>query len=466
MKTATFRSSMSSFRAIDPKWAWDEYNSNPQEPWDLKKAAHLYRRAAFAPGYGDLSRALEDGPAKTITALLTPPEGLGLFHSEYDTLLKDAARTQGWAGIRAWWLRRMMESPFPLEEKLTLFWHTHFAIAGDRVGDPALLTDYLIRLRQKCRDSWEDILAEVALHPTFLLSGGAPSHRKMAPNIHWAKVFCDHVALGPHNHRVLKPEEVARVWTGWFVLNKKLRFIPTERDTDPKTIFDQTGDLTVAELVQLVGRHPLSQEFIVRKLYQYFVSDEHSPPPALLRPLVELLETTNSVHAVVERILRSNLFFSPLAYRAKIKSPVELVVGLARSFESLIPTAPLGEELASAGQDLCNPPSFEGWPAGKHWIHQGTYLARKRLLKRIVGGPTAQSTLDPWKTAQKYQKASIRDFPKFLAELLYQHDLEPCVEEALQKRWNSLTQIRPFAPGQAAKILLTEFLLLPEYELT
>lgn len=465
MKTADFTPPLPPLTEVDPQWAWEEFVPSAQNPWDLRKVGHLYRRAAFGARWGELQRAVKQGPAEAVASLTEPPDGLDAFSAEYDALVTQAARTQGVAGIRAWWLRRMIESPFPLEEKLTLFWHSHFAVSGERVRDASVFLDYLTCLRRRCFDSWEAILAEVCQHPAFLMSAGATAHRKGAPDIRWAEVFVEHVAFGKQLPGLAPPQEVARVWTGWFVINKQLRFVPGERDERPKTLLGQTGDLTVADLAQLVGRHPLSQEFIVRKLYHFFVSDEHEPSAELIRPLTELLARTQSVKAVVKRILRSNLFFSPLAYRAKIKTPVELVVGLARTWEKLIPTAALGEELAAIGQDLCDPPTFAGWPSGKGWIHHGTYLARKRLLTRLVGGPGGSGVLDPWATAQKHGKATSRDYPAFVLELVYQHDLEPPVREALQAQWEALAQARPFVPAQAGRAFLATVAALPEFEL-
>lgn len=448
--------------SVDPAWAWAPYVPSPDDPWDLRKVGHLFRRAAFGGNWAELQNALAEGPERTVARLTTPPEELGKFHQEYDSLLLEAARGAGQSGIRAWWLRRMMETPFPLEEKLLLFWQNHFAISADRVRDPTLFVDYLCRLREQAGEgSWQSVLGAVCGHPALLLSAGSPQNRKAQPSLRWARTFASHVGLGADALSVAELEEIARAWTGWFVINNRLRFIPSEHDPRPKTLLGQQGDFGIAELVRLLCSQPASQEFVARKLFRYFVSEEHSPSRELLAPLTERLAQGDSILAVVRVILRSNIFFSPLAYRSKVKSPVELVVGLSRQLAQTLPTSRLGEDLVDLGQDLCNPPTFDGWPDGRAWIHQLSYVRRKRVLRQLVAIPA----VSPWTIAQTYGYGKVEKFPEFLTELLFQGDLPTETLAGIRERWKSLNAPQPPRLTEAAKTLLTDLLSLPEFEL-
>ncbi|MCS7237084.1 MAG: DUF1800 domain-containing protein [Thermoguttaceae bacterium] len=446
---------------VDPVWAWEPFVPTPNDPWDLRKVGHLFRRAAFAGSWPQLQQALEEGPEKTVSRLTTPPPKLAQFHQQFDPLLREAARGQGQGGIRAWWLRRMVESPFPLEEKLTLFWHGHFAISADRLRDPTLFVDYLLQLRESCLSSWQNVLATVCGHPALLLSAGSPQHRKAQPSLKWARIFAAQVGLAPDGLPATELQEIARAWTGWFVVNNRLRFIASEHDPRPKKILGRQGDFGIPELVAVISAHPASQEFVVRKLFRYFISEEHPPSGELLSPLVDCLAQGESLLGVVRVILRSNIFYSTLAYRSRVKSPVESVVGLARMLGQIVPTARLGEDLVDLGQDLCNPPTFDGWPEGRAWINHLSFLRRKQVLRQLA----VSSALDPWAVAQKHGYGSINKLPDFLSQLIYQGDLPSTTMGTLQQKWNSLSASRPFQPADGAKVFLAELVQQPEFEL-
>src|SRR5579862_8609509 len=118
---------------IDPRWAWDVYQPNAQSPWDLKKAGHLYRRAAFGATAAELDAAVQAGPEKAIDALLQPAPGLEAFEKQTASLAASLANANNGPQARAWWLYRMLYTPQPLREKLTLFWHNHFATSNAKV---------------------------------------------------------------------------------------------------------------------------------------------------------------------------------------------------------------------------------------------------------------------------------------------------------------------------------------------
>src|SRR5262245_40665250 len=110
---------------IDPRWAWAPYKPNGDNPWDLRKAGHLYRRAAFGANWSELHAALHDGPERAISRLMQGESPSKDYTGTASLLDSNARKDIGQA--RGWWLLRMLEGPHPLREKLTLFWHNHFA---------------------------------------------------------------------------------------------------------------------------------------------------------------------------------------------------------------------------------------------------------------------------------------------------------------------------------------------------
>ena len=450
---------------VAPESAWAAYWPTPESPWTLAKAGHLLRRVGWGGNWQELQDTFSDGPQKALERLLRRPPDWEAFHQEFDELLFRAARTQGEVGLAAWWLRRMIVSPYPLEEKLLLFWHSHFAVSARRVGDPVLMADYLQKLRKVAFGSWEEVLSEVTQHPAFLLSAGATAHRRAQPNTAWGKYFLTHIGFGPHGLSLASAEEVARVWTGWFVVNKNMRFVISEHDPRPKELLGETGDLQVADLVRLVASHPASHTHIVRKLYRWFVSDVDDPTDEFLAPLAGELAQKAPISRVLERMFRSLWFFSEAAYRAKIKSPVDLAVGICRTTSVIQPTTPLANALSAIGQDLCNPPTFDGWPGGQAWINPHTYLARKNFAASLLHGLPPYRAPDLWELAHGAGITSLDRLPQFYLELLYQGDLDENTRERLSRHWEKLRSETSYTPGGLAKSFILELIKLPEFEL-
>src|SRR5690348_13628532 len=125
--------------AIDPRWAWEPYRPTEKEPWDLKKAGHLYRRAAFGANWSELQAAVKDGPEAAVDRLLAGGPGTEQFERETDERLPSISRGNNGAQARAWWLYRMLYTPHPLREKLTLFWHNHFATSNTKVQNAGFM---------------------------------------------------------------------------------------------------------------------------------------------------------------------------------------------------------------------------------------------------------------------------------------------------------------------------------------
>src|SRR5690606_10090360 len=116
-------------------------------PWTLKQVGHLYRRAAWGANWAVLQAALKNGPAATIDQLLTGRPGLDAFHARVARLAAPLEDTAEEHRLRAWWLYVMMNSPHPLLERMTLFWHNHFATSNAKVQN----VRYMYRQNQLLR---------------------------------------------------------------------------------------------------------------------------------------------------------------------------------------------------------------------------------------------------------------------------------------------------------------------------
>lgn len=413
----------------DPAWAWSAYQPDTRRPWDLTRAAHLYRRAAFGANWHQLQQTLSEGPQRTIDRLLKPQADADAFNRTLDDY-EDATRST--EGLRAWWLRRMIETPHPLLEKMTLFWHSHFATNGAAVKQTKLMRQHVRCLRRHALGSFASLLQAMSRDPALLIWLGADANRKAAPNESFVKPLMETFTLGLGNFSEDDIRAASQAFTGWFVFRDQLRYIPREHDETPKRVLGREGNFAGEDVIKILLNHPATPRTLARRLYRWLISEHDQPSEALLAPLAESLAQNYKLSSVVETMLRSNLFFSAHAYRARVKCPVEFAVGIAHALEGMLSTTQLAEDLAELGQNLYHPPTVKGWAGGRHWINATALTQRHNLaLVLLQGEDPYGDKLDPWAVARKHQRPTPESAAQFLLELFVQDDLDPSVREAL-----------------------------------
>ena len=170
----------------------------------------------------------------------------------------------------------------------------------------------------------------------------------------------------------------------------------------------------------------------MRKLYRWLISETDSPSDDLLAPLATAFAKDYDISKLIEQMLRSNLFFSPAAFRQRIKSPVEFALGIVMGLEELAATAPLGADLAVLGQNLYHPPSVRGWPGGRAWINTATLLGRGNLAAvMLAGSGRFGDKINPLAVARKHGHTKPEAIARFFVDLFLQGDVEPSVTESL-----------------------------------
>lgn len=409
---------------LDPEWAWAAYKPDEQRPWNLARAGHLYRRAAFGANWTQLQQALTDGPQKSVESLLHPQADVEAFNHLYDEHENVAGGSLD--GLQAWWLRRMIETPHPLLEKMTLFWHGYFATNGSEVKDARLMRTHVQLLRTHALRSFADLLEGVFHNPAVLRWLGADANRKSNPNDRFVRSLMDVFTVGPLGRSEEDIQEAARAFTGWFVLRGRLRFLPHEHDTGLKSLFGRQGNFTEKDVLRILLEQPTTAETIVRRLYRWLISEDEQPSADVIAPVVESFARDYDIALVVGTMLRSNLFFSRVAYRQRIKSPVEYALGIIRGLEGIVSTTQLAEDLTRLGQSLYCPPTVDGWLGGRYWINSATLVRRHNLSVRLLtrDGPYSEK-LDPSSVAGKYGHSGPQGAAQFLLGLFLQGDLKP-----------------------------------------
>lgn len=407
----------------DAQWAWSLYRVDDRSPWNRTLAGHLYRRSAFGPTWGQLQQALAEGPQGTVDRLLRPPGNTAEFTSTFDAYERSAVNDV--KALRAWWLRRMMESPFPLQENLTLFWHNHFATGGGGLGRAQTMVSHIQGLRLQALGSFRDLAQGIMRDPAVYVWLGAVAHRRKRPEDRFVRALIENFTLGASGDHQKDLIAAARAWSGWFVYRDALRFIEREKDPETKTFLGQSGPWQRDDILRILLEQRATAERIVRKLYRWFISETAAPDAKFIAPLVDRFVRDYDIKAIVETMLRSRLFFSTEAYRQRVKSPVDYAVGLIRSLEATVSTTLLADALAQLGQDLCFPPTVHGWAGARHWISSATLVGRANLAWDLLSGQDPYGDkLRPEQRARAQGHTSPEAATPFLYRLLLQGDDE------------------------------------------
>jgi len=359
---------------IDPGWAWAKYEPSEQHPWDMKKAGHLFRRAAFGANLVELHQAVKDGPGATITRLLAGQPA----SPQYAELMQGAGRANiGHA--RATWIVRMLDR-HPVHEKLTLFWHNHFATSFAKVNSAGFMVSQYELMHRHAFGPFGPMLQEMSKDPAMMIWLDTILSTKGQPNENYARELMELFSLGIGNYSETDIREAAKAFTGWEIRNGKWSLNKPQNDPGPKTFFGKKGNWQGEDIVRMCLEHAACPRFIARKMFRAYVSDSIEPTKELIEPLAKAYrESGLNSGKLLETILRSNLFFASLTYRSKIKSPVEFALGIVRGLEIAVDATAIATVLQTLGQDLFAPPSVKGWDGGPAWLNGQTLLFRQNL---------------------------------------------------------------------------------------
>ncbi|MEO5695018.1 MAG: DUF1800 domain-containing protein [Usitatibacter sp.] len=291
--------------------------------------------------------------------------------------------------LREWWLREMMATPSPVTEKMTLFWHNHFATSQQKVRSPHLMYRQNVLLRRESLGNFASLLHAVAKDPAMLVYLDQANSRKQAPNENFAREVMELFTLGEgHGYSERDIKEAARAFTGWSLDRDTMDFTFRRaiHDDGEKTLLGRSGRFDGDQVLDVLLARRETAQFITAKLWKEFVS-----PTPDSREVTRLAGVWRDARYEVKPLLRAMLlsddFWAPDNRATLIKSPVELVVGTLRTFD-IRPFTLRPAVVASAllGQNPMSPPNVKGWPGGEAWINSSTLLGRKQLMERIFRG--------------------------------------------------------------------------------
>jgi hypothetical protein len=383
---------------IDPALAWQSWQPTAADPWGRKWAAHLYRRAAFGPSRDDLLEAERLGFQGTLDLLCQgTPSATEVLETLVDVGRIAAQGDEEGEQLRGWWLYCMLQGGHPLREKLTLFWHNHFATSLTKVQNSILMFGQNCLLRTHALGRFGPLLHAISRDPAMMVWLDSNSNVKGKPNENYARELMELFSLGVGHYTEKDIREAARAFTGWRTDGVGFAFDARLHDSGLKTFLGQTGAWDGGDVVRIVLEQPAAARFLIRKFYHFLVSEKAEPPDSLLEPLCESFRKNDyDIAALVRTILSSRHFFSDHAFRQRIKGPVEYVIGAAQTvyqrygedkidYRSL-PQRMLVDWLGAMGQLLFEPPNVKGWPGGPSWLNTSTMLARDNFAGALAMG--------------------------------------------------------------------------------
>lgn len=374
------------------------------------QARHLLVRTGFAPSQTEVDTLTGQSASAAVSGLISKAQTRPPLQSAYPApdfvaqappipyrLLKSPAEQQAQRQqqlregleMKAWWLREMMVSPTPLRERMTLFWHNHFATSQQKVNRSQAMWQQQQVLRANALGNFRSLLHDVAKDPAMLIYLDGANSRKEAPNENFAREVMELFTLGEATHGGNYSErdirEAARAFTGWSVEREDLsfKFRPAFHDDGAKTLLGRTGNFDGDAVLDILLEQPEAARFVVGKLWREFVSP--TPDEAQVERIARRFKASDySIPAALNELLLTDAFWLEANRGSLVKSPVDLVVGTVRQFNfSYTDTLPFALKSAQLGQNLLVPPNVKGWPGQNDWINATTLLERKRFTEQL-----------------------------------------------------------------------------------
>ena len=415
-----------------PDWV-DNLSPITRADWNYERAAHLLERAGFGGTPEEIGRFAAMTPQQAVDSLVDfesiksdlppfdesgiwdpgmdpfPPsraeavriarergEGLGekvraegtqrrlqpVVDKFFYSLTANSIETQR---LALWWANRMLVTNRPLEEKLTFFWHGHFATSESKTRDYRMMFKQYEMFRSGATGDLRTLLVGILKDPGMLVFLDNGENVKSHPNENFGRELLELFTMGVGNYSERDVREAARSFTGWTNDALAFKFDAAQHDDGQKAFLGQSGPFNGEDIIDIILKQPVTAEFVSGKLYRFFVREEISP--AVRTALGRTFRDSGyQVKPLMKQVLLSKDFYSAPSMATQIKSPVQLVVSTYRKLGLReVPTIPdFGRMTGGLGQTLFNPPNVAGWAGGRTWITPSTLMQRGNLFRDVL----------------------------------------------------------------------------------
>lgn len=383
---------------------------------------HLLRRAGFGYSPEELAYYQSLGYERAVETLLNCET---VNNSKLESSLQRLNFTfTDLDDLKNWWLYRMAYTKRPLEEKITLFWHGHFATSDKKVKSTYAMHMQNMRFRKYGLGGFDKLLFEISKDPAMVVWLDNQQNRKGKPNENYAREIMELFTLGIGNYSENDVKEAARAFTGWQVRTNGFFFNQRQHDYGYKSFLGYGGNLGGEDIVNILCNQKATSRFLAKKLLKFFVIDE--PDQTLIDEIAEVyFKSGHSIKAMLQAIFYHPVFLSVKAYHGKIKSPVELAVGTIKTLQIKALDPNITKICARMGQNLFMPPSVKGWDGGNAWIATDTMMERFNFAAVMVHQKfnEVEAYIAPSEMVYKFNLKTAGQMVDYFANLLIERDL-------------------------------------------
>ena len=390
---------------------------------DTALMAHLLRRAGFGATRDELERFLEKGYEAAVEELLDPADPGNMPDDLVRRYHVEQSELRDLAGSAAYWMYRMISTQAPLEEKIALFWHGLFATGYTKLNQARSQLNQVEMFRRSGLGRFDELLLEISRDPAMLVWLDNNDNHGDAINENYGRELLELFSMGIGNYTEDDIKECARAFTGWTLANAEYMAVRAykdsiwpygriawhfdyreeDHDNGEKTFLGETGNFNGEDIIDIIAKQDATADFVCTRLFQFFAADEVTEQG---RRTIDAMKETYfesgyQVRSLLRTLFNSEYFKSPEARFARVKGPVEMVVGAVRMAGSY-QTPTLGIEKVSnnmlyMGQGLLQPPTVEGWHEGAEWIDSGSLVERVNFAGKElanVRSPGVRSIID------------------------------------------------------------------------
>lgn len=404
----------------------DPYIPDAAKPWDTQRAGYLLRRTLFGATRADIDMALGKSPGEIVDMLLlagsapAAPDSWVDDDYWYDNTNNDRTNRDRLQSLREWWTGLMLNQEFSIREKMTFFWHDHWATEALTVRQPHFNYWFNDLFRRNYLGNFKQMVKDVTVAPAMLIYLDGWYNTRQRPNENYARELMELHTLGEGNgYTEADIQEASRALTGWTLKQtgtspvgtktyhpKEAAFIPNRFDDTEKTFMGRTGNWSASDIVDIIFDVHAAEvaAFICRKLYREFVyeiADE-----TIVTQLADILRSNDwDVRPVMSTLLRSEHFFDTANIGAHVTSPLEYYIGSIRQFDIETDNLKYIYQVNSAlGCQLFEAPNVKGWPGYRSWISASRLASRWSVADELILG-TMRSTPKFSVDAIEYAKA-------------------------------------------------------------
>lgn len=425
---------------------------------EQEKIAHLLRRFGFGASEAEMTYYGKNGLAGAINALLDYEKIEDVC--QVDPLaFSNGKNVVNLRVIQNLFAMRLIGTMRPLEEKMTLFWHNHFAVSSAKVENAFVMYNHVNTLRTYAMGKFGVLLEAVSKDPGMIYYLDGQENVAEKPNENFAREVMELFTLGIGNYTEKDVQESARCYTGWSYgrglrandtaprRGDVFRFFLARHDQGTKTVLGETGNLNGEEMLMLLCKQKQTSRFITKKLWSWFAYED--PEPELIDKLAAKFYASNlDIKSLVRSVMEAPEFYSEKAFKKVIKNPVDFTISTIRQLgmgqvmlqrmkegiespqvneqnglniplvRAMSPAQTAFISSKSMGMELMAPPDVSGWRNGAYWITSATMVERMKWADKLfAGGPpgTNQSVSNPL-GGNRGPQVGMNAFPLFSSD--------------------------------------------------